>query len=47
MVEMKPKKVINIVDRRDRALWRCIAGIRMILGRKGMDIWDELIFNIC
>ncbi|MFA7030618.1 MAG: hypothetical protein WC179_10105, partial [Candidatus Cloacimonadaceae bacterium] len=39
MVEINPKKVMVIVDRRERVLWRCIAGIRMILGRKGMDIF--------
>jgi len=39
MVEINPKKVMVIVDRRERVLWRCIAGIRMILERKGMDIF--------
>lgn len=38
MVEMNPKRVILIVDRKERVLWRCIAGIRMIFEINGMDI---------
>jgi len=38
MVEINPKKVMVIVDRRERVLWRCIAGIRMILEMMGFDI---------
>jgi len=38
MVEMNPKMVMPIVDIRDKVLWRCIAGIRMILEMKGMGI---------
>ena len=32
-----------IVEMSHKVLWRFIAGIRMILGRKGMDISDGLL----
>jgi len=38
MVEMNPKRVMPIVDMSDMTLWRCIAGMRMILEMKGMGI---------
>jgi len=38
MVEMNPKMVMPIADMSDNVLWRCIAGIRMILEMMGMGI---------